>query len=75
MEKLVKRTESFDGANFQDWKFRVGANLHAVVPESAKLLKWAEDETDPPDAQSWQEAGSPPRDDRPAPSGAAPYRV
>ena len=49
VEKLLKRTEAFDGNNFQDWKFRVETNLMPVLEEAAKLVKWAENENDPLD--------------------------
>ena len=41
-EKLLKRTEMFDGNNFQDWKFRVETNMRAVLLDGAAILKQTE---------------------------------
>ena len=45
VEKLLKRTESFDGNNFQDWKFCVETNMRAVLLDGAAILKHSEHAT------------------------------
>ena len=45
VEKLLKRTETFDGNNFQDWKFRVETNMRAVLLDGAAILKQSEHAT------------------------------
>ena len=37
-EKLLKRTETFDGNNLQCWKFRVETNMRAVLLDGAAIL-------------------------------------
>ena len=52
VEKLLKRTDGFDGNNFQEWKFRLETSLRATVPEAADLVKWAENESETLDGDS-----------------------
>ena len=42
VEKLLKRTETLDGNNFQDWKFRAERHMRAVLLDGAAILKQSE---------------------------------
>lgn len=55
VDKLLKRTDNFEGTNFQDWKFRVETSFRPLVPGATKLLKWAEKEPTPIDQLSVDE--------------------
>jgi hypothetical protein len=41
VEKLVRRTENFNGENFVEWKFKALVSLRAVNHECGKLADWA----------------------------------
>ena len=56
VENLLKRTGNFDGKHAQDWKFRVGTNMKAVLLEGAVILKMPGSASAKPPMRRWWKA-------------------